>query len=146
MRAVSAKTAWSEGEEERAAREFLEAAGLFEKAKLPLEAAWVHWRRSRLPGDPASIQDSRRRAANVAARVGIRPLLARLETARTPGITRRQRDVLDLLAAGFTGKEVADRLNLSPRTVEMHVARLLECMSCRTRAEAIRKATERGWL
>jgi DNA-binding NarL/FixJ family response regulator len=37
-------------------------------------------------------------------------------------------------------------LNLSPRTVEMHVARLLENLNCRARAEAVRKASERGWL
>ena len=76
-------------------------------------------------------------------------MLARLDSTRavqTTGPTRRQREVLDLLAAGLTDKETAARLNLSPRTVEMHVARLLENLNCRTRAEAVRKASERGWL
>ena len=146
LRAVSAETAWAEGDEERAGREFVEAAGMFEKAKLPLETAWIHWRRTRLPGDPAVIHDAARRAARVASHLGLRPLLARLENAETSSPTRRQREVLDLLAIGLTGKEIAGRLNLSPRTVEMHVARLLESLNCRTRAEAIRKATERGWV
>ena len=85
----------------------------------------------------------------IASRLGARPLLARLDSAsavQTIGLTRRQREVLDLLAAGLTDKETAARLNLSPRTVEMRVARLLESLNCRTRTEAVRKAGQRGWL
>ena len=61
-------------------------------------------------------------------------------------LTPRQIDVLRMLAEGLTNKEIADRLSLSPRTVEMHVARLLDRMNCRTRNEAIAKATRRGWV
>lgn len=146
LRAVSAETAWAEDDKERAGQEFSEAAELFEKAKLPLETAWIYWRRTQLPGDPAMIREAARRAARIASQLGLRPLLARLATAKTSSPTRRQREVLDLLAIGLTGKEIASRLNLSPRTVEMHVARLLESLNCRTRAEAVRKATERGWV
>lgn len=55
-------------------------------------------------------------------------------------LTARQHDVLRMLAAGLTNKETAARLHLSPRTVEMHVASLLDRLNCHTRAAAIRKA------
>ena len=60
------------------------------------------------------------------------------------GLTNRQREVLRLMAHGLTNKEIADRLSLSTRTVEMHVARTLERLHCRTRAQAVHKATELG--
>ena len=61
-------------------------------------------------------------------------------------LTARQHDVLHLLAAGLTNKEAADRLHLSPRTVEMHVAALLDRLNSRTRTEAIRRAGDLGLL
>jgi DNA-binding NarL/FixJ family response regulator len=66
--------------------------------------------------------------------------------AATSDLTPRQTDVLQLLAEGLTSKEIADRIGLSTRTVEMHVSRLLQRLHCRTRPEAIRTALERGWL
>ena len=41
------------------------------------------------------------------------------------GVTSREADVLVLVAAGLSNREVADRLVLSVRTVESHVERLL---------------------
>ncbi|MCY4756212.1 alpha/beta fold hydrolase [Pelomonas aquatica] len=52
-------------------------------------------------------------------------------------LTARQRDVLGRIAAGATDKEVAAALQLSPRTVEMHVGSALKALGCRTRAEAV---------
>jgi DNA-binding CsgD family transcriptional regulator len=43
----------------------------------------------------------------------------------TAGITRREADVLRLVAGGLTNRQIATRLNLSPRTVEKHVESLL---------------------
>ena len=129
--------------------EFQEAIELFRKARLPLETAWMQWRLTGCNGDAATIRQAHREATQIARRLGARPLLARLASTaavQSTGPTRRQREVLDLLAAGLTDKETAARLNLSPRTVEMHVARLLQSLNCRTRTEAVRKAGERGWL
>nr|WP_281366543.1 LuxR C-terminal-related transcriptional regulator [Nocardioides thalensis] len=42
------------------------------------------------------------------------------------GVTAREYDVLRLVVEGRTNKEIADRLFLSVRTVETHVARLLQ--------------------
>ena len=45
--------------------------------------------------------------------------------ANPAGLTARQLEVLSLLAAGLTNAEIADRLVVSPRTAEHHVAAVL---------------------
>jgi len=62
------------------------------------------------------------------------------------GLTARELDVMVLVAAGNTSREVGVALFISPRTVEMHVQGCLLKLSCRTRAEAVRKLTELGAL
>ncbi len=75
----------------------------------------------------------------------IRPTAA--ETAATAGsLTPRQREILQGVAQGLTAKQIARKLDLSPRTVEMHVARALVSLQCSTRAEAVHKASEAGLL
>ena len=61
-------------------------------------------------------------------------------------LTSRQLDVLRGVARGLTDKEIASELSLSPRTVEMHVARALAALECANRAEAVRKAVALGLL
>lgn len=64
-----------------------------------------------------------------------------------PGVlTPRQRQVLQAVAQGQTAKQIARALDLSPRTVEMHVARVLAVLQCSSRAQAVRKAHEAGLL
>jgi len=55
-----------------------------------------------------------------------------------PALTARQAEVLRLVGQGNTDKQVAQALGLSPRTVEMHVARAIKALKCRNRAEAAR--------
>ena len=62
------------------------------------------------------------------------------------GISPREREVLELLAAGLSNKQIADKLNVSPHTVKTHVARLFEKLDARRRTEAILKARELGLL
>lgn len=62
------------------------------------------------------------------------------------GLSRRERDVLHLIAVGRTSPEIGTALHLSPRTVEMHVGRLLDKLDCGTRAEAVHKAATLGLL
>ncbi len=57
-------------------------------------------------------------------------------------LTPRQVEILRHVAHGLTDKEVARKISLSPRTVEMHMARAMAALECRTRAEAVRKAGE----
>src|SRR5262249_19295298 len=62
------------------------------------------------------------------------------------GLSRREREVLRLIAVGRTNREIGQELFLSPRTVEMHVSSILSKLDCRSRAEAGRKAGELGLL
>ena len=57
-------------------------------------------------------------------------------TATPAGLTRRELDVLDLVAGGLTNREIAARLHLSPRTVGHHVAAILRKLGVKTRTEA----------
>lgn len=61
-------------------------------------------------------------------------------------LTGRQIEVLLLVGEGRTDKEIARELSLSPRTVEMHVARAMRTLQSRTRAEAALQAAKRGLL
>lgn len=56
------------------------------------------------------------------------------------GLTARQREVLALVAGGLTDKEIGRRLQLSPRTVEMHVARAIAALGARNRSDAVSRA------
>lgn len=74
-----------------------------------------------------------------------RPLSAD-QAANAVNLTPRQREILLAIAQGQTAKQIARKLDLSPRTVEMHVARVLATLQCSSRAEAVHKATEAGFL
>ena len=56
------------------------------------------------------------------------------------GLTRRELEVLRLVAEGHTDRSIAQLLVLSPRTIEMHVANCLGKLGCRSRAEAVHRA------
>lgn len=60
------------------------------------------------------------------------------------GLTRREGQVLDELVLGLTNKQIAARLYLSPRTVDVHVANVLMKMGVRTRAEAVVLSRDAG--
>jgi two-component system response regulator FixJ len=57
-------------------------------------------------------------------------------------LTPRERDVLNLLADGLQHREIAETLGISPRTVEVYKARMMEKLQCRTLAEVIRIGSE----
>lgn len=59
-------------------------------------------------------------------------------------LTARERQVLHLVAEGLTNKEAADRLSLSPRTIETHRANLMDKLSLDNQADLVRYAVERG--
>jgi DNA-binding CsgD family transcriptional regulator len=58
----------------------------------------------------------------------------------------RQRQVLLLLAHGFSNKEIAVRLKLHPRTVAQHLATLKALLGATSRGQFIRKAVELGFF
>jgi two-component system, LuxR family, response regulator FixJ len=65
-----------------------------------------------------------------------------LTLARMDRLTPRERDVLELLAQGLQHREIAERLSISPRTVEVYKARMMEKLQCRTLAEVVRAGAE----
>jgi RNA polymerase sigma factor (sigma-70 family) len=61
---------------------------------------------------------------------------------RRERLTEREREILKLLTVGHSNREIAAQLGISPRTVEVHKARIMEKLECRSLAELIR--TNRG--
>ena len=62
------------------------------------------------------------------------------------GLTRREVEIVRMVATGRTNREIARELFLSPRTVEMHVSSILMKLNGRSRADAARRASELGLL
>jgi DNA-binding CsgD family transcriptional regulator/tetratricopeptide (TPR) repeat protein len=79
---------------------------------------------------------------------GVKVPRGRSQTTREhgAGLTARQAEVLDLLAEGLTNAEIADRLFVSHRTVENHVAAVLMKLDVPTRESAIDEAVKRGLI
>jgi two-component system response regulator FixJ len=76
-------------------------------------------------------------------RAGGLPDSVRLRLSR---LTRRERQVLDAIVRGEGNKAIGHTLGISPRTVEVHRAKVMEKLSCRTLADVIRFAAEAGLL
>ena len=59
-----------------------------------------------------------------------------------PGLSERETEVLGHLAEGLTDREIAERLGISPRTVETHVGSILHKLGVRNRAQAATRYRE----
>jgi len=57
---------------------------------------------------------------------------------RLERLTEREREILALIAAGHQNRDIAAQLGISPRTVEVNKARIMEKLECRSLAELIR--------
>jgi NarL family two-component system response regulator LiaR len=62
------------------------------------------------------------------------------------GISKREMEVLELIAQGLSNREIAEKLFLSPHTVKSHSSSLFVKLSARRRTEAIKNAKELGVL
>ena len=62
----------------------------------------------------------------------------------TIGLTRREREVLQLLAEGNNNREIADRLGRSAKTIETHRARLMRKVNAGSLADLVRYAIREG--
>ena len=68
----------------------------------------------------------------------LRPaLLSRGATKRVPHLSPREREILDLLAEGLTGAQVAERLFLSPDAVRTHIRNAMAKLEANTRVHAV---------
>jgi DNA-binding NarL/FixJ family response regulator len=64
--------------------------------------------------------------------------------ARPPELTEREAEILRLVAKGLSARQIAERLVLSPRTVQNHVQNTLRKLQLHNRVELTRWAIERG--
>ena len=62
------------------------------------------------------------------------------------GLTARELEVLQLLAAGQTNRQIADRLIVTERTVKFHVSSILAKLGAGNRTEAVALANQRGLI
>ena len=92
------------------------------------------------PFDEPVLLDSVRRALDRAGAEGNHAKEARGATTRLALLTDRERQVLDLIVAGKANKVIAHELSISPRTVEIHRARVMEKMEAGNLADLVRKA------
>lgn len=167
--AALGEVALVEGDPSSAASYFSHALELLGEIELPRERAEVELRAARAltAADERDAAVERLVSAyRTARRLGARPLAAEaagaLEElgervderlgrvaaaqARPGGLSRRELEVLRLVAVGRTNREIAQMLYLSPRTVDMHVRNALSKLDCRTRTEASSRAIALGLI
>jgi ATP/maltotriose-dependent transcriptional regulator MalT len=82
-----------------------------------------------------------RQADALAAKLG-----ARISAAARAGMTRREVEVLALVAEGLSNRQIAERLVVSEHTVHSHLANLYARLGVSSRAAAVALASERGLL
>lgn len=68
------------------------------------------------------------------------------DRARYGKLTERERDVFQLIAAGYTAPEIGERLSISPKTVDTYKQRINEKLGLQHRAEYVRLALRLGVL
>lgn len=61
-------------------------------------------------------------------------------------LSDREKEVLRLIALGYSNKEIAGQLDLSAKTIETYKARLIEKLGLNSRSELVRYALNQGWL
>ena len=77
----------------------------------------------------------------------LRPaLLSRRATQRMPSLSKREREIMDLLAQGLTGEQVAEKLVLSSETVKTHIRNAMAKLEASTRVHAIAIALREGYI
>jgi DNA-binding NarL/FixJ family response regulator len=163
------ETALLAGDAATAADQIARAAELHRELDMPYERAQVSLRAGvacAAAGRRDQALELLGDAYRIARRMGARPLAA--EAAREvallgesvsrrlgvrasadasgAGLSRREVEVLRLLAAARTNREIAEELVLSRRTVDMHVRNILRKLDCRSRVEAASRAGELGLL
>jgi DNA-binding NarL/FixJ family response regulator len=67
-------------------------------------------------------------------------------SATAPGMSEREREVLRLIAWGYSNKEIAANLDLSVKTVEVHKANAMRKLGMKSRIDIVRFAVVQGWL
>ena len=140
---------------------FLQSGAPFEGARARLELARALSALGRVDSAAREAQRARDLLTELKAEVEVvkaRKLLESLAAAdagaprqgrsvdRTAGLTRREVEVLRLVAEGLSNQTIAERLFVSEHTVHRHLANILGKLSVSTRAAAVAQAARRGLL
>jgi two-component system response regulator NreC len=72
--------------------------------------------------------------------------LTRTGAPATVDVTEREREVLRLIAWGYSNKEIAGKLDISVKTVEAHKANAMRKLNMRGRVDIVQYALLQGWL
>jgi ATP/maltotriose-dependent transcriptional regulator MalT len=153
-RLVTGEVAELSGDHEQARRSLEDALDLFAESAAPYEAALSGLALSLTLtslGRPEAAGAEAERARAAFAKLG-----ATRDASRSGGIggeagglgelTRREREVLTLVAQGLSDSEIAERLVVSPHTVHRHVANVRTKLRLPSRAAAVAYATREGLL
>lgn len=87
--------------------------------------------------DPAVVQDM---VGDLFDNKGVDPDVSKVI------LSDREREVIRLIAQGFTNKEIAVRLDISPKTVETYKSRSMAKLDLRGRTDLVRFVISQGWL
>jgi DNA-binding CsgD family transcriptional regulator len=163
------ETALAEGHLESAAQQLERAVELHTTLEIPFERAQIQLRAGvalAAAGQRDVAAERLVQAHSVARRLGAAPLAAQAAAKleglgesieqrlgrraaaehENGGLSRRELEVVRLVASGRTNREIADQLVLSTRTIDMHVRNILTKLGCRSRTEAATKAGDLGLL
>jgi ATP/maltotriose-dependent transcriptional regulator MalT len=75
-----------------------------------------------------------------------KPFTLNLEKVSELGITKRELEILDLIARGMSNREIAEKLFVSENTVKTHSSRLLDKLSAKRRTQAVQVGKELGLI
>ena len=74
------------------------------------------------------------------------PFIVNEARIRDLGITRRELEILELIANGMSNREIAEKLFVSENTVKTHSSRVLDKLSAKRRTQAVQIAKEMGLI
>ncbi len=164
-----AETALADGDADTAAEQLGRAVELHRTLDMPFVRAQIELRSGvalAACGEREAAVERLCDAYRTARKLGARPLAAEAagevaalgesvarrlggraaQQAEGGGLSRREHEVVRMLAVGRTNLEISQDLFLSRRTVDMHVRNILRKLDCRSRVEAAHRARELGLL
>jgi two-component system, LuxR family, response regulator FixJ len=96
------------------------------------------------PFDPRLLDAALSKLASEGERRTEQTRLRSIASAKVKGLTRREREVLILVTRGLSNNQIAETLQISPRTVEIHRANMMKGLDASSVADAVRMAIYAG--
>ena len=157
--AESLRARWLAGIDAPSQAELLDAWQILEAAYADLGSVYelavvraTHAGILRAAGQAGAAREKSDLARATASRLGVRPLLDELDggpavtRSESDGLTRREAEILALVAEGRSNGEIGKRLFISTKTVSVHVSNILGKLGAAGRTEAAAIARRRGLL